>query len=90
MIDYFINRLKVKKKLFIGMKYQLKKQTRLTLDYKKDYILFKKIFENFSIFTERKDINNFLKKNHEIRNKNIHLNKMWGNKQKNFITPILR
>ena len=41
------------------MKYQLKKETRLTLDYKKDYILFKKIFENFSIFSERKDINNF-------------------------------
>lgn len=90
MIDYFINRLKVKKKLFNGMKYQLKKQIRLTLDYKKDYILFKKIFENFSIFTERKDINNFLKKNHKIRNNNINLNKMWGKKQQNFITPILK
>ena len=90
MIDYFINRLKVKKKLFRGMKYQLKKETRLTLDYKKYYILFKKIFENFSIFSERKDINNFLKKNHKIRNKNIYLNKIWGKKQKNFIKPILK
>ncbi len=90
MIDYFIDRLKVKKKLFKGMKYQLKKETRLTLDYKKDYILFKKIFENFSIFAERKDINNFLKKNHKLMNKNIYLNHIWGKKQKNFIIPRLK
>ena len=44
MIDYFINRLKVKKKkLFRGMKYQLKKKQDLLLIIKQDYIL-KKYF----------------------------------------------
>ena len=90
MIDFFVKRLKIKKKIFFGMKYQLNKKIRLTLDYKKDYDLFKKIFKNFTIFAERKDINIFLKNNYKIRNENIYLNKKWEKKQKNFEKPRLK
>ena len=90
MIDFFIKRLEIKKKVFFGMKYQLNKQIRLTLDYKKDYDLFKKIFKKFTIFAEREDINNFLEKNYKIRNENIYLNKKWDKKQKSFERPKLK
>ena len=72
------------------MNYQLKKQIRLTLDYKKDYDLFKKIYEKFTFFADRKDINNFLNNHDKLKNTNVYLNKKWGKKQKSFETPRLK
>ena len=90
MIDFFLKRLQIKKKIFSGMKYQLKKQIRLTLDFKKDYDLFKKISKKISIFAERKDINKFLKNNYKLSIENFYLNKKWEKKQKKFETPRLK
>ncbi len=79
MIDNFIKNLNSKS--FKGLNYQLKK-VRLTLDYKEDYLFFKKIREELGNFSHRKKINFFLKKNFKITKINYFRNKDWENRQK--------
>jgi len=79
MIDTFIDKLS--KKTLKPTAYQIKK-VRLTLDYKEDYLLLKKIRKNLGNFCHRKKINYFLKKNFEISKINYFRNKDWENRQK--------
>jgi len=84
MIDEFIKDKQIKKISFEGMKYQIKQKTRLTLDYKEDYIFLSKIINNFEYSTSREKINNFIRKNYEIQKINLFLNDKWKKKQNKF------
>jgi spore coat polysaccharide biosynthesis protein SpsF (cytidylyltransferase family) len=90
MIDGFIKKLKIKKKIFMGTKYEIKKDIRLTLDYKADYDLIKKISKKFHYSTSRFEINKFLNNNKNLLNINFFLNKKWKNKQNKFKIPQLK
>ena len=84
MIESFIKK-NLKTKRFKGNSYQLKK-IRLTLDYKEDYKLFKKILENLGNFCHRKEINSFLLKNKKLIKINYFKNYFWARRQKKLIS----
>jgi spore coat polysaccharide biosynthesis protein SpsF len=84
MIDSFLDNALLKKKIFKGQKYEIKKNIRFTLDYAEDLKMFKIIFKRFGSYTKRKYINNFLKKNKYILKINFFRNKDWTIKQKSF------
>jgi len=79
MIDTFLDSLN--KKTLFGFLYQIKK-VRLTLDYKEDYLFFKKIREIMGNFSHRKKINLFLKKNIKLSKINYFRNIEWSNRQR--------
>jgi len=79
MIDSYLEKLE--KKTLKGSTYQLKK-TRLTLDYKEDYIFLQRIRKKLGNFSHRKEINYFLKKNPNILKINFFRNKDWADRQK--------
>tara|TARA_Y100000389_G_scaffold147641_1_gene146575 strand:- start:45450 stop:46214 length:765 start_codon:yes stop_codon:yes gene_type:complete len=87
MIDKFIDNLHLKKKFFIGVKYEIKRNIRLTLDYKEDYDLLQIIGKNFKYSSSRLKINNFLRNNKNLLEINFFLNKKWKNKQDKFKIP---
>jgi spore coat polysaccharide biosynthesis protein SpsF (cytidylyltransferase family) len=62
-------------------RYITKKSFRLTLDYKEDFILLKKIYSKFGSYESRKNINFYLNKNLDLRNINFFRNIEWKNKQ---------
>jgi spore coat polysaccharide biosynthesis protein SpsF (cytidylyltransferase family) len=88
MIDSFIKEADLKETKLIGQNYEIKKNIRLTLDYKEDFKLFKIIFKKFGIYEERKKINFFLKKNKHLLKINFFKNKFWDIKQKKFQTAL--
>ena len=79
MIETFLDSLN--KKTLYGFIYQIKK-VRLTLDYKEDYLFFKKIRERMGNFSHRKKINLFLKKNIKLSKINYFRNIEWSNRQR--------
>lgn len=88
MIDSFIKEASLKETKIIGQNYEIKKNIRLTLDYKEDFKLFKIIFKKFGVYEERKKINFFLKKNKYLLKINFFKNKFWNTKQKKFQIPL--
>ena len=60
-IESYVRNKKFKFKRFNGMSYEIKK-ARLTLDYPEDYTFLKKILNKNGNFSDRKNINLFLKK----------------------------
>ena len=80
MIEKFINHKVLKTTILKGSTYQIK-NARLTLDYKEDYEMLKKVRESCGNFASRKKINNFLKKNKDIVNINFFRNKDWKKNQ---------
>ena len=62
-------------------RYITKKSFRLTLDYKEDFILLKKIYLKFGSYESRKNINSYLNKNLNLRNINFFRNIEWRHKQ---------
>jgi spore coat polysaccharide biosynthesis protein SpsF len=90
MIDGYLDNSNLKYKIYRGKGYQIKKNIRLTLDYKEDFKLFKILFEKFGSFTNREVVNNFLKKNKHILKINYFRNNSWDKKQKNFKMPKLK
>ncbi len=62
-------------------RYITKKSFRLTLDYKEDFILLRKIYSKFGSYENRKNINSYLNKNLNLRNINFFRNIDWRNKQ---------
>ena len=87
MIDPYLKNLD--KKILKGSSYQLK-ETRLTLDYNEDYLLFQKIREKLGNLSHRKKINSFLKKNSKILKINFFRNKDWNKRQKLIIANNMR
>jgi len=87
MIDTYLKELD--KKTLKGNTYQLKK-TRLTLDYKEDYIFLQRIRKKLGNFSHRKEINYFLKKNPNILKINFFRNKDWEDRQKLIITNSIK
>ncbi len=88
MIDNFLDK-SFKKKIFRGTQYQ-KKNIRLTLDYKEDLKLIKKIFLNLGNFCHRKKINTFLDKNKKLIKINYFRNIDWQKKQKYLLEKKLK
>jgi spore coat polysaccharide biosynthesis protein SpsF len=84
LIEPFIKRKEFKLDTFKGMPYEIKK-ARLTLDYQEDYKFFRRLGENNGNFNDRKNINNFLKKNLYLLKINFSKNLMWEKKQSEFI-----
>lgn len=90
MIDKYLENSKLISKTYLGKKYQIKKDIRLTLDYKEDFELIKILHNKFGIFARRGDINQFLKKNRKLLKINFFRNNYWSLKQNNFIMPQLK
>ena len=90
MIDEFLKNSKLISKNYKGKKYQIKKNIRLTLDYKEDFKLIKVLHKRFGIFAKREEINKFLQKNKKILKINYFRNSYWNSKQKNFNMPQFR
>ncbi len=90
MIDGYLDNSNLNYKNYKGKKYQIKKNIRLTLDYKEDFKVMKILFEKFGFFTSREEINKFLKKNKKILKINYFRNNSWNKKQKTFVMPGLR
>ena len=83
MIEPFFQHKNLKKIILRGAKYELK-NARLTLDYKEDYKLLKKIASKKGCYTPRKEINNFLRKNKYLLKINYKKTKDWKKKQESF------
>ena len=84
MIEKFIDRKNFKIKHLEGAKYALK-NLRLTLDYIEDYSMIKEIFAKLGSFSSRKKINNFLKRNKNLRKINHFRNVDWKKNQKRIL-----
>ena len=69
------------------MSYEIKR-ARLTLDYKEDYVFLKKILIENGNFSDRKNINSFLKENSNLLKINFHKNLDWKRKQNKIINKI--
>ncbi len=90
MIDEFLDNSKLVSINYKGKKYQIKKDIRLTLDYKEDFKLIKVLYKKFGSFAKREEINKFLRKNKNIMKINYFRNSNWSSKQKSFSLPNLR
>ncbi len=90
MIDGYLDNSDLNFQVYKGKGYQIKKNIRLTLDYKEDYKLLKILFEKFGSFTNRETINRFLKKNKQYLKINFFRNKGWDKKQKKFKMPQIK
>ena len=55
MIDEFLDNSKLVSINYKGKKYQIKKDIRLTLDYKEDFKLIKVLYKKFGSFKERRN-----------------------------------
>ena len=86
-IESYVRNKKFKFKRFNGMSYEIKR-ARLTLDYPEDYTFLKKILNKNGNFSDRKNINLFLKKNPNLTKINFHKNFDWKNKQNKIISKI--
>ena len=79
MIDNILK--KFKKTILPNSPYETRLNFRMTLDYKKDFDLLKKIYENLGHFAHRRSINNFLNENSYLRDINYFRNKSWKDNQ---------
>ena len=89
MIDTFVKQKNLKKTILKGQKYELK-NARLTLDYKEDYKLLKKIVEKKGGFASRKKINIFLRNNKHLLKINFKKTLDWKKKQNAFKFPTIK
>ena len=83
MIDNFLKK-NLNKEYFKGTIYQMK-NIRLTLDYKEDYHLIKKIHLDLGTYSHRKKINSFLRRNKQLVQINYFRNFDWLKKQKTLL-----
>ena len=83
MIELFFKQKNLKKIVLKGSRYELK-NARLTLDYKEDYKLLRKIVEKKGGFAPRVEINNFLRKNKHLLKINYKKTLDWKRRQNNF------
>lgn len=84
ILEAFIKNKNLKYVALRGSAYQIK-DARLTLDYKDDYRLLKKILEKCGNFSSRSIINSFLKKNKNILKINAKKTYNWKLKQLLFL-----
>ena len=89
MVETFFKQKNLKKTILKGSKYELK-NARLTLDYKEDYKLLKKIVEIKGGFASREEINNFLRKNKHLLKINFKKKLDWKRKQRAFKFPVIK
>lgn len=89
MIETFFRQKNLKKIILKGSKYELK-NARLTLDYKEDYKLLKRIVEKKGGFAPRKEINNFLRNNKHLLKINHKKTFDWKKKQSAFKSPAIK
>jgi spore coat polysaccharide biosynthesis protein SpsF len=87
MIDKIIEKNKVNFKIcqLANCKYLTKNKFRLTVDYKEDYQLIRKLYSVFGSFETRQKINCFLDKNSSLRNINYFRNNQWKKRQNSLI-----
>lgn len=83
MIEPFFQNISIKKIILKGSSYELN-NARLTLDYKEDYKLLKKIVRKKGCYATRKEINSYLRKNKNLLKINYKKNKDWKKKQESF------
>ena len=77
MIEPFVKKSNIKKKIIISDKIYQNKKIRLTFDYLEDLKLFKIIFSKFSIVTETKKIVKFLSNKKKFLSINYFREKNW-------------
>ena len=82
IIDNMISDKKIKNKIVKVSKNLLNKDIRLTLDYKEDLILFRKIYKTFSTDVSTQSIVKHILKNKKMCDINFFLNKTWKLNQK--------
>jgi spore coat polysaccharide biosynthesis protein SpsF (cytidylyltransferase family) len=89
MIEPFIKLKKLKTTTLKGAPYEIK-NARITLDYKEDYELLKKIVDKKGSIASRKNINQFLLNNKYLLKINIKKGKDWKKKQNSFEIPRVK
>jgi len=90
MIDEFLDNSKLVSTNYRGKRYQIKKDIRLTIDYKEDFKLIRVLYKKFGSFAKREEINKFLRKNKKIMKINYFRNSNWSLKQKSFGLPQIK
>ena len=81
IIDNLISDKKIKNKIVKISKKLLNKNIRLTLDYKEDLILFKKVYNIFPVDVSTQKIVQYMLRNKEMCNINFFLNETWKTHQ---------
>ncbi len=85
IIDPFIEKAKLKKKIINVKNIFKNKNIRLTLDYPEDYLLIKKLTKKFGYLIENEKIVNFLIKNKNLSNINFFREQDYINNQSKII-----
>ncbi len=85
IIDPFIKKAKLKKKIINVKNIFKNKNIRLTLDYPEDYLLIKKLTKKFGYLIENEKIVNFLIKNKKLSNINFFRERDYINNQSKII-----
>ena len=80
VIEFYVKYLKNIKVVKVSKKL-INKNIRLTMDYEKDLLFFKKLYKKISIIEKTQKIIQFLNKNKEIKKINYFLNILWKNNQ---------
>ena len=88
MIEPFIKKAKLKKKYIFSGSRDSKNNIRLTLDYKEDLKLIRKILNKFNQTSNTNTIIEYLKRNKEISKINYFREEDWKNNQKKKINSI--
>ena len=89
MIEPFVKKSKTKIQLIKISRLFIKRNIRLTFDYREDLILFKKIFSKFKITEKTLKILKYLIKNKKISKINYFREKNWRDNQLKKIKMIL-
>jgi len=80
VIEFYVKKIKNIKNIKVN-KILINKNIRLTMDYEKDLLFFKKLYKQLSILEQTQKIINFLEKNKKIKKINYFLNTLWKKNQ---------
>ena len=80
VIEFYVKKIKNIKNIKVN-KILINKNIRLTMDYEKDLLFFKKLYTQLSILEQTQKIIFFLEKNKKIKKINYFLNTLWKKNQ---------